>query len=300
MFEKNCKRIAFDLTLGKDKLFVKMNFLLLALLAIASLGHVSPYKFNFNRQMISRGGVKLPIKMSDEAASASSEAAVVNSEEPAVPAVPAVPEEPTLDYIMCTSCKSAFICGKKELGDRGARVKCSVCEKEWFQSSERLMKSGNMHHLSKMTDTKISEIRQILADRNFPKYPKVDKVGVFVGNLPYTWTEKEIGDIFGEYGVTNIALVKDNEGQSKGFAFVETSCAKDAEIMIQEMHLFYAEANRKLTVRLSTPPSARGGGGGGGDGGGGRSYTPRGGGGAGGAGGAAGGGGGARQWSPSR
>jgi RNA recognition motif-containing protein len=72
-----------------------------------------------------------------------------------------------------------------------------------------------------MTDDKVAEIKKIISENNFPKYPRVDKVGVFVGNLPYTYTEKEIGDLFAEYGITNIALVKGTDGMSKGFAFIE-------------------------------------------------------------------------------
>jgi RNA recognition motif-containing protein len=86
-----------------------------------------------------------------------------------------------------------------------------------------MMKTDDNHYVKKMSESKINEIKKILDDKNFPKYPKVDKVGVFVGNLPYTYTEKEIGDLFGEYGITNIALVRDNDGLSKGFAFVEVS-----------------------------------------------------------------------------
>ena len=110
---------------------------------------------------------------------------------------------------------------ESELIKRGLRVRCSLCEKEWFQSIERLMQADEIHAIQRMTDTKISEIQKILAEKNYPKYPKVEKVGVFVGNLPYSYTEKEIGDIFAEYGVTNIALVRGPDGLSKGFAFVE-------------------------------------------------------------------------------
>jgi hypothetical protein len=110
---------------------------------------------------------------------------------------------------------------ESELIKRGLRVRCSLCEKEWFQSIERLMQTDDVHYVQKMSDSKVSEVQKILAEKNYPKYPKVDKVGVFVGNLPYSYTEKEIGDIFAEYGVTNIALVRGADGLSKGFAFVE-------------------------------------------------------------------------------
>jgi predicted Zn finger-like uncharacterized protein len=124
-------------------------------------------------------------------------------------------------YIMCSTCKTAYLMNESELIKRGLRVRCSLCEKEWFQSIERLMQADEIHAIQRMTDTKISEIQKILAEKNYPKYPKVEKVGVFVGNLPYSYTEKEIGDIFAEYGITNIALVRGPDGLSKGFAFVE-------------------------------------------------------------------------------
>jgi len=124
-------------------------------------------------------------------------------------------------YIMCSTCKTAYLMNESELVNRGLRVKCGLCEKEWFQSIERLMKTDNVHFVQKMDEAKVNQIKTILAEKNFPKYPKIDKVGVFVGNLPYTYTEKEIGDLFGEYGITNIALVRAPDGLSKGFAFVE-------------------------------------------------------------------------------
>ena len=129
---------------------------------------------------------------------------------------------PGTQYIMCTTCKTAYIFGEKDLDkQKGKRVKCSVCEREWFQSTERLMETNDIHFLRKMPVSRVTEIKKIISEKNYPRYPRVDKVGVFVGNLPYAFTEEEIGDIFGEYGITNIALVRDNEGKSKGFAFVE-------------------------------------------------------------------------------
>ena len=82
----------------------------------------------------------------------------------------------------------------------------------------------------------------------------MDKIAIFVGNLPYTFVESDIYDLFAEYGVTSVSLVKDPEGQSKGFAFVEVSNQSDADLLIQEMHHFYAEENRKLTVRVADKP----------------------------------------------
>ena len=210
----------------------------------------------------------------DGAAEVVKEAEVVKKEEPAstLPQLDVLKKTDTAkmltegtSYIMCSSCKSAFAVNEDDLGKRGKRVRCGVCEKEWFQSGGRMLHSDNQHELQNMTDVKVEEIRRAIQMRNWPKYPKVDKVGVFVGNLPYEYGDEEIGDIFAEYGVTGISLVRDPTGLSKGFAFVEVMNSKDADKMIEEMHHFHTDENRRLTVRLATQPGQgpRGAGGGG-------------------------------------
>lgn len=124
-------------------------------------------------------------------------------------------------YCLCSQCKTAYLLDINRMGPKGCRVQCIMCNKDWFQTPDRLMKTSTSHFLTIMKSEKIAEVKKILDDKNFPKYPRVDKIGVFIGNLPYTYTEKEIGDLFGDYGITNIALVRDNELQSKGFAFIE-------------------------------------------------------------------------------
>ena len=58
-----------------------------------------------------------------------------------------------------------------------------------------------------MTETKVVELKAAINAQQWPKNPKVDKIGVFIGNLPYTYTEKELGEIFAEYGVTGMLLI---------------------------------------------------------------------------------------------
>jgi predicted Zn finger-like uncharacterized protein len=145
----------------------------------------------------------------------------------AVPTVPAVPVDAVYypvgtTYCMCSQCKTAYLMTTAQLG-RGARVQCGICNKDWYQTVERLMTTSKTQYITGMGEGKIKEVQRILADKNFPRYPRVDKVGVFVGNLPYTYGEKELADLFAEYGLTNISLVTDNEQQSKGFAFLEVS-----------------------------------------------------------------------------
>lgn len=185
---------------------------------------------------------------------------------------PVLYEEDGTMYIMCSQCKSSYVYDEKVFGSsKGRKVCCGVCGKEWFQSGARVLTTDNSNYLTGMTETKVSEIRRAVEMRNWPRFPKVDKIGVFVGNLPYNYDEQEIGDIFAEYGITNISLVRDPTGLSKGFAFVEVAYQEDADRMIEEMHHFYTDGERKLTVRIATQNGSRGGGGnrGGGGGGGG-------------------------------
>ena len=80
------------------------------------------------------------------------------------------------------------------LGKRSLRVKCFVCEKEWFQTTERLLKTNNQHHLQVMNEDKIAEVRRTQQAMNWQSRQtgRIDKVGVFVGNLPYTFDEVNI------------------------------------------------------------------------------------------------------------
>ena len=127
---------------------------------------------------------------------------------------------------------------------------------------------------------------------------------LYVGNLPFTTTNAELEQLFGQFGtVTKAQIIMDREtGRSRGFAFVEMSSG--AEEAINAMNGFEFQG-RRLTVNEAQPREARGprgggggyggprGGGGGGYGGGGGGYGG-GGGGYGGGGGGYGGGGGGR------
>jgi len=126
-------------------------------------------------------------------------------------------------YIMCSACKSAYIPNLEIFRQSkvGCRVKCSVCEKEWFQTIDKMMRADDLAVLSDMPEEKIADVKRILADKNYPKYPRVDKIGLFVGNLPYSYTEQDLTDLFAEYGLIGVSLIKAPDGASKGFAFVD-------------------------------------------------------------------------------
>jgi len=114
---------------------------------------------------------------------------------------------------------------------------------------------------------------------------------LYVGNLPFSTTEQELSQLFGQYGtVTKSQVIMDREtGRSRGFGFVEMSSGADEAIAAMNGAEFQG---RRLTVNEAKPREERPRGGGGGYGGG--SYGGGGGGRRGGAGGGGGYGGGGR------
>lgn len=94
---------------------------------------------------------------------------------------------------------------------------------------------------------------------------------LYVGNLPYTATEEELSQMFGQAGtVTSVAIIKDREtGRSKGFAFVEMATDADAQKAISMLN-GQSMGGRDLRVSIARPRE---------EGGGGRSFGNRGGGG---------------------
>lgn len=126
-------------------------------------------------------------------------------------------------------------------------------------------------------------------------------VNLYVGNLPFSTTEEDLRDMFGQHGaVLRASIVIDREtGRSRGFGFVEMENEDQANEAISALNGAVV-GNRPLTVNIAKPREGGGGGGGGrgGFGGGGRGGYGGGGGGGGrggyGGGGDRGGGGGGR------
>jgi len=101
---------------------------------------------------------------------------------------------------------------------------------------------------------------------------------LYVGNLPFTATEDEITQLFGQHGtVHSVALINDREtGRPRGFGFVEVEDG-DLQNMIQALD-GQEMGGRALRVNeAQDKPRGGGGGGGGGYGGGGGGGGNRGG-----------------------
>ncbi len=94
-------------------------------------------------------------------------------------------------------------------------------------------------------------------------------MNIYVGNLSFNATEKEVEEAFTEYGeVNSVNLVTDREtGRSRGFGFVEMKNQEEGQAAIEGINL-QKLAGRPVTVNEARPREARRGGGGGGGGGG--------------------------------
>lgn len=110
-------------------------------------------------------------------------------------------------------------------------------------------------------------------------------MNIYVGNLPYSTTDSELEQLFGQHGqVQKASVVMDRDtGRSRGFGFVEMSSVEEGNAAITALSGFDM-GGRKLIVNEAKPREQRGGGGFGGGRGGGRGGYRSGGGGGGGGG----------------
>ena len=87
---------------------------------------------------------------------------------------------------------------------------------------------------------------------------------LYVGNLSYSTTEKELRDLFGKSGVVKAVTIPTDRmtGQPRGFAFVEMENAADATKAITACN-GQSLGGRQIKVNEAKPPENRGGAGGG-------------------------------------
>jgi len=89
---------------------------------------------------------------------------------------------------------------------------------------------------------------------------------LYVGNLSFSTTEHDLQELFTPYGGSGASLITDQDGRSKGFAFVEV---EDSQMQAAINSLNGKDiGGRTLTVNEARPREDRGGRSGGGGGGG--------------------------------
>jgi len=81
---------------------------------------------------------------------------------------------------------------------------------------------------------------------------------LYIGNLPYSATEAELKDVFGQHGeVVSVKIIIDKlTGQSKGFGFVEMGSASEGNAAIQGLNGADFKG-RNLKVNEARPPQPR-------------------------------------------
>ena len=91
---------------------------------------------------------------------------------------------------------------------------------------------------------------------------------LYVGNLPFTATEEEITELFGQHGaVHSVALINDREtGRPRGFGFIEM----DDDAVAPAIQALDGKELGGRALRVNEAQDKPRGGGGGGGGGGGR------------------------------
>ncbi len=84
---------------------------------------------------------------------------------------------------------------------------------------------------------------------------------LYVGNLPYSATETNLKDLFGQFGIVeSVKIVTDNfDGRSKGFGFVEMSTEEEANAAVSGLNGTELEG-RSLKIDLARPKENNGGG----------------------------------------
>jgi len=85
---------------------------------------------------------------------------------------------------------------------------------------------------------------------------------LYVGNLPFTYTEEELSELFAEFGsIVSAKLIIDRDtNKSKGFGFVEMGSQDEGEAAIKQLN-GKEVSGRSIVVNEARPPKKREGGG---------------------------------------
>lgn len=81
---------------------------------------------------------------------------------------------------------------------------------------------------------------------------------LFVAGLPFSFGDRELSDLFSQFGtVVSATVIMDRETQrSKGFGFVEMNTPEEANAAIQKLNDSMVE-DRKIVVNIARPREER-------------------------------------------
>ena len=160
--------------------------------------------------------------------------------------------EPEVRFATCAYCKATYVLTEEELGTRGKRVKCAVCNNEWFQSPAKLHRLYDGYELVPYNETRLSQFaREGNAPQRRPRPKQQDATNtLFVANMPFAANEADVAAFF-ESVVDNprVTIVRDNLGRSKGFGFVACSDVDAARAAVEQLNNADFQG-RKLVVNF--------------------------------------------------
>lgn len=102
----------------------------------------------------------------------------------------------------------------------------------------------------------ISKDKRILYRQHLNEDSPDNNVNVYVKNFDFEISEEQLRDAFAEFGtITNVRIIRDAKGNSKGFGFVSFSNHEEALNAIKAMDK-KKMTNREITVAFYTPKSS--------------------------------------------
>ncbi|MGA9595560.1 MAG: RNA-binding protein [Acidimicrobiia bacterium] len=82
-------------------------------------------------------------------------------------------------------------------------------------------------------------------------------MNIYVGNLPFSFRESDLRDLFSGYDLESASVISDREtGRSRGFGFVEITDSTKAARAIEELNGHEVDG-RRLSVNEARPRAPR-------------------------------------------
>jgi predicted Zn finger-like uncharacterized protein len=160
------------------------------------------------------------------------------------------------NVITCSNCKASYAVEQDTLGSgAGRRVRCSICDHEWFQSMVRL---------SPLPDNmQLVEYPEEMKDRLAAGKPAEVRAAfrAYVGNIAFGTTEEDLTELFAPYGaVVRVNMMTDDDGRSRGFAFVNMEKVDEglAAVAAIDGTEFLGRTISVSEGKQNTPPRGRG------------------------------------------
>ena len=130
-----------------------------------------------------------------------------------------------------------------------SRLECSVCGHSWFQSKERLITLNDGFEMVPLPQMDKDRISSNMKEGRSPKYTGDSKL--YVGNISFECSEQDLVELFGTAGeVGSVALVRDEQGRTRGFGFVTMRSKEDGDAAIEKLNGSELKG-RNLAVRES-------------------------------------------------